>query len=517
MLFPIPISRCGYILLLQSFFQWIKMKIKKIKKLHNHRIFRDFEWRGNNPPQFERKNLIYGWNGTGKSTLSELFRAIEKRKNIAEGEVVFDFEDIGTVRGDEIESKSETLPDVRVFNAKYVKENVYLSTGKFDPIYILGEGRIDEEQKLKLKEKELNDLTKPINDSAKAKKVANDNRDRHCIEMGRSIKNLLLVTKNDYYISYNKAKYNSKAERMNPEDIERKTLTEERKAILHTSISQRPPKPIEQFRLTYPNTIALADKVNKLITQNLVVTSIEKLQKDSILSDWVAAGLNIHTARESKECLFCEQTLPSNRLSGLSGHFNNEFQQLIDTITSLSGKIDKEYQELKETKTPNSAALLESLREAYEKERKSYLAENEKILKYFDTLKSLLETKRKNPFSSVVNSQPVCVGNQGSIDRLLEIIKKHNDEIANHSTLIEERALVLEEHEIAASLLDYNKLEQAYNDVNEADKELLKEKEKIEEAIRKLEIIVQDFGPPAELLTTDIQNCLGSNELSIEV
>jgi predicted ATPase len=64
------------------------MGIDRINKIKNHRIFGGFAW-----PQdlldFKDKNLFYGWNGTGKSTLSNLFRSIEKQAPMSEGQVEF--------------------------------------------------------------------------------------------------------------------------------------------------------------------------------------------------------------------------------------------------------------------------------------------------------------------------------------------------------------------------------------------------------------------------------------------
>jgi len=48
-------------------------KINKIKNLGL--VFSNYTW-DSTIPDFKQFNLIYGWNGTGKTTLSRLFDAI---------------------------------------------------------------------------------------------------------------------------------------------------------------------------------------------------------------------------------------------------------------------------------------------------------------------------------------------------------------------------------------------------------------------------------------------------------
>jgi len=47
------------------------VKILKITKAANYRIFRDFDW-PDTLPEFARFNVIYGWNGSGKTSLSRV-------------------------------------------------------------------------------------------------------------------------------------------------------------------------------------------------------------------------------------------------------------------------------------------------------------------------------------------------------------------------------------------------------------------------------------------------------------
>lgn len=63
------------------------MKITRLHKAKNYRIFRDFAWPTSGLPDFARFNVIYGWNGAGKTSLSNIFRHIERRESLTDGEI----------------------------------------------------------------------------------------------------------------------------------------------------------------------------------------------------------------------------------------------------------------------------------------------------------------------------------------------------------------------------------------------------------------------------------------------
>ena len=52
------------------------MKLKAIKKLKGLGLFNNYQW-NNTLHDFGRYNLIYGWNDSGKTTLSKLFECLE--------------------------------------------------------------------------------------------------------------------------------------------------------------------------------------------------------------------------------------------------------------------------------------------------------------------------------------------------------------------------------------------------------------------------------------------------------
>ena len=63
------------------------MGIDRLKRLRGCGIFQDFIW----PDELHdmaRFNLVYGWNGTGKTTISRILRHLEQGKAPSTGEVI---------------------------------------------------------------------------------------------------------------------------------------------------------------------------------------------------------------------------------------------------------------------------------------------------------------------------------------------------------------------------------------------------------------------------------------------
>lgn len=84
--------------------------IHRISRLKDCGIYRNFAW-PSDLPDFGRFNLIYGWNGTGKTTLSRVLRCLEKQtKPMGQVTIAIDGQNL---QGDDFPTSS--VP-IRVFN-----------------------------------------------------------------------------------------------------------------------------------------------------------------------------------------------------------------------------------------------------------------------------------------------------------------------------------------------------------------------------------------------------------------
>lgn len=119
------------------------MKIKRIEKIRDYGILMDYD--GSSTKKFGTSNIIFGWNYSGKTTLSRVFRSLEKRQmnsDFTEGAFTIDCGNGYRIYSTDL---SQHSLKVRVFNNDYVRENLEFekSPDDIEPIMVmLGEENI---------------------------------------------------------------------------------------------------------------------------------------------------------------------------------------------------------------------------------------------------------------------------------------------------------------------------------------------------------------------------------------
>lgn len=98
--------------------------IKRINSIKNLGVFEDYA-RDSGLQDFKEKNILYGWNYTGKSTLSRLFSYLNKGVVINTDYQNVEFE-IELTDGTKItqQNKDDNHLFVKVFNSDFIRENL---------------------------------------------------------------------------------------------------------------------------------------------------------------------------------------------------------------------------------------------------------------------------------------------------------------------------------------------------------------------------------------------------------
>ena len=143
--------------------------VQRITKLKHPGTLHDFVWPAD-LPDFGRYNLVYGWNGSGKTTISRLFRALETQTAPANCEVEFSING-KRIRGPEF---SQAALPVRVFNRDFVSANVFQAGGgDVPPIVVLGEDSVEKQAQVEKLKADLADA-KAERDNRRSRRASDE-------------------------------------------------------------------------------------------------------------------------------------------------------------------------------------------------------------------------------------------------------------------------------------------------------------------------------------------------------
>ncbi len=490
------------------------MAIQQVTWLRDCRIFRDFTW-PNDLPSFGRYNLIYGWNGSGKTTISKLLRDLELQRAPDIGHVALRIAD-HDVCGEDF--PRSTLP-VRVFNRDFVNENVF-SVGGDDmpPIFVVGKEHVEKQKEVnRLKE----ERTKAEDDcgSARSKTQAADGAfDRFCIDRAKVVKDTLRSSGSNPYNEYDKRRFQDRAQQMAADsDAAIFRLGEpERDRLLAQHHAKLKPKVVE-VAYQLPALEELVPSVSELLEATVASAAIQALKDDRRLAEWTRDGLRLHRNLRTEKCLFCEQPLPASRLRALEAHFSAQYEELLRKLEGQIDKLESSSTDARGLRLPYRAELYDDLVSDYDPAEQALRTTLNSIRVFSDALIQKLKEKKGRPFDHIELDVSIPELDAGVVDRLNEIIRTHNevcDEFEKRTSDARDRLaldMIARELEDLVALRDA--AEKAGSAVLAAEEEVRRRTGEIEQ----LERDIIEHGQPAEELNEDLRKYLGHGELQLAV
>lgn len=488
--------------------------IAKLVRLKHPGVLRDFTWPAD-LPAFGRFNLIYGWNGSGKTTLSRVFRAIEQRVAFSPGEATM------YVGGHQVtgqEFPTTTVP-VRVFNRDFVAETVFpVSGGDVPPIFVVGKESVERQKEVERLKAERTQQETALQKARSTHQQLERECDRHCVERARVIKDTLRIPGPGGYNDYNKTNYRARAGQMVTagDGPSHRLANSDRDNLLIQHRANVKPK-VASVSYRFPSLKQLHSDAAGLLSATVTSSAIASLKDDPALSDWVRQGLGLHKARTSETCLFCQQSLPIGRLSALESHFSAEYDRFLERLDHLRADLRKLFEEAKVLPLPDRMALYEDLINDYEARRDELVEALNGVAVFITGLLHALDAKRGQPFKSVQLEIEVPIVDGDAINRLNEVITRHNaacDDFQARTARARDRlALDL----IAENLDDYSRLTTAVKAESDAIGPLERHVKRLNDDIGRLEREIVEHRQPAEELNEDLRKYLGHDELSLQV
>jgi len=489
--------------------------IRCISRLRNCGIFRNFDW-PHDLPELGRFNLVYGWNGTGKTTLSRVLRHLEKRTT-PQGEVKLKLSD-AEFEGKQFPNLNLNLP-IRVFNRDFVNESVFRKDGgELPPIFVLGAENVERQKEVERLKGERAKAQSKLDAAHTEKDKAGKDLDTFCIDRAWVIKDTLRSSGQNPYNNYDKSDFKRDAEQMAQDgDGSAYRLSDEEREKLLAQHRATPKAKVQEVKYTLPNLPEVVDEVSELLNTTVVAATIETLKNDSNLSKWTREGLELHRHRKAERCLFCEQPLPKERLAALEAHFSAQYEQLMQRLDRFIAELQALSRATTELQLPHKAQFYDDLETEYQAAEEGLRQALEEVKRFLDAAVKALMEKKGRPFERVECELRAPSVDGEAVEKLNAVIRKHNRACDELQTRVTEARKRLAKAMIAEVLEEFVSRRDAHRKAEEELRTADEEVRNLDQKMAALEREIVEHRRPAEELNEDLRKYLGHDELRLEV
>lgn len=493
------------------------MKLTRITKIRGHRVFRDFAWPGD-LHAFGQFNVIYGWNGCGKTTLSSLLSHVQNATALTEGELELEFDGSTKITGAELASSA--VPQMRVFNRDFINA-ILSSTGGIAPIYFLGEGSVQTQKEVDTLKTDLGIAHTKLAAANVDKTNAETKLDEFCKDKAKLIKELLTTGNSTTYNNYDKRKFKQSVQALDALRAASAVLTEEQKVPLRSRKDAQPKPAIGEVSAPSVDLGALTQEVDALVARSIVAQTLDELTVNANLSAWIERGLALHSGDHASDtCRFCQQPLLATRRSALEAHFNDAFAAFQRELAALASKLKTAKQSVSSLRLPETSRFYDSL--VLEVTTASALLSGA-VTSTEDALEALIarvEAKRDNPFAPASEAAATAVQSPAlgvTVATLNALVNNHNKTSEDFKRSVDDACKELELSYVAEAHTEYLELIEAVKIAEAALEEVRSKPASIQGEINTRERSILEHRRPADELTEELRAYLGRDELHFDV
>jgi len=293
--------------------------LTNIQKLRNFGIFDQYD-RPTGMQDFCDRNIIYGWNYSGKTTLSRLLHLLHQKAippELSGCSFTICEDNGGTITH---ENLAECTLPVRVFNADFVSESLNWNGGAFRPILLLGEDAIDAQQKIEHFERVMARCANSASARRREAQSIDDRLSEAKTAAAKQVKTTLALVE-----AFTAIHLDKQIKEVAVLDNQNHVLSSDRLAsdLSLANASEKDRLPVVSEIAFSSNAAAVQARAAVLLSQRPPSSEVlEILKQEPPLAAWVSDGLALH--RETDTCAFCLNPLTEDRRRALEGHFSRE-------------------------------------------------------------------------------------------------------------------------------------------------------------------------------------------------
>ncbi len=490
------------------------MHIKRLNSLRKTAVF-DAYAPAAAEGYFYRFNLVYGFNGCGKTTLSRVFASLEQgalARDLPEGcEFEILLEDAATI------SHGHNLDRLRgrvaVFNEDFVETNFRWREGSANPVFYLGTEQAGLAETLQKTQAERESALRDRDKSAGEQTAATNRFATFKRDTARNIAEQFGLGRG--YIA-------TQLDRDFARDVELASLPEEEQAALRAVLAQVEPKPpLPSIEL--PIDDEFEDRLKTCLEASVSAGALADFAAHQEMLRWAKEGLDYHRGHNLTECLFCGNDLSRERLESLDA-------ALDDRMTRISTEAEA-LLHLARSQRDNWLALIGTLPSEndltegaaqFRVAAEALGAEAERMRAWLAAAIAQLEEKIRRPSKGLTPAlSPSTVGARRAaveiVASLNRIISRHNEAVNQFSSRKDQAFLRLKDHYLHLAEERYRSFERAQRDKTMAAEKAIQLADTLTAREAELRAKLLQHGPAAEVINALVKAYLRHGNIEIIV
>ncbi|MFN8682903.1 AAA family ATPase [Paracoccus sp. P2] len=485
-------------------------------------------WHGHKPESpdadFASKTIVYGFNGTGKTSLSRVFSSLEANAPVdglgkgASFKVKFSDGTTAT----EADFMHPLGNHLLVFNSDFISRNFRWDEGSALPIFHIDEENIEKVNELRQLEADL----ETASPEARAAKTRQDTAEREYKDKGTEIGGRVREARGTGYTQqFNRG--NVDREYSEKEFTEQDNLAEDRIDECRAIIRQSEPLPKINLALELPESF-----------QNELQTACELVRRDfsaQLSSDltahpnmlaWVAEGHQYHEENQLGSCLHCGNQISDQRRKTLAALFSESWQEQTNAVTAAIEWCGRSRSLLRGWLEgfPSQSAIQPTLAKGFSEVEKAFRAELISTGTAIKQMQEALAERQRNPMESQAVPDNVTKlleadwlnGFNDSKNRLLTVISEHNSINDQFRQRKDDAANALKGHVLFAEQNSYRQLKRKAEEAEKVAQKAQSTAKVLKEKAETLRNAIRKHGIAANELNKLLHEYLGHNSIRLE-
>lgn len=461
-----------------------------------------------------KRTVIYGHNGSGKSSFASLLHEIAERRTSTQVE----WEDQAGEKTLIVPEGGAPDTHLAVFTKSWIADNLegFLDgEASGSPIVTLGKEAIeakDEEARLEL---EVADLRAQAAKAGQRASTVENQKQKLARGVQASITGQLndvdhrQFTNSRFSINVVEGRLRDYKGKDFPSDAEHADALKrlgEGSAIAITSSSQPPTVRSDMI-----------ERAEQILTETPTRVAIAALEANSGWQRWVADGIRLH--EHAGDCIFCGGEISTERRRELDRHFDESWFRLKEEAGSLKAQVGRDRSALESwlRALPAAAALASDLRDGYTIHAKAVEDGVSAQLSALSALEVALDVKLDDP--SQVPDSPELGALQVGVPTsgLAEAISANNRQAKEHASVVAKHAETVINHLVGSQSQAFRDLEVQTKAEKDSAKALM---DAAQISQRALDAVKQEQFSNSEMaatLTADLARVYGKRHLSVEM